>query len=271
MYSLNNDGNQPHVHTAHSMRNTQTLSERECTQFPGEAFLHILHQIQHHVVFSQACGMSAVLCESARNIPSTSPTSLEALQKSIDGCQRCRLHARRTHIVFGSGNPRANLMLIGEGPGEHEDLQGVPFVGAAGELLTKILEAIGVKREEVYITNIVKCRPPGNRNPESDEIAACAPFLQQQIALIQPDIICTLGRCATQTLLQTDMPLSRLRGRFHDYGDIRGDIRGSIRLMPTYHPAYLLRYPKYKRAVWEDMQHIQQVYRALVTSTEVNA
>jgi DNA polymerase len=154
-------------------------------------------------------------------------------------------------------------MLIGEGPGEHEDLQGVPFVGAAGELLTKILGAIGVKREDVYITNIVKCRPPENRNPKSDEIATCAPFLQQQIELIRPKIICALGRCATQTLLQTDTPLSRLRGRFHDYG--------GVRLMPTYHPAYLLRYPEQKRAVWQDMQQIQQTYRTLVTSTEANA
>lgn len=267
MYSLNNGDQPTHISNAHSMRNTRTLSERECAEFPGEAFLHILHQIQQYVAFFRACGISTVVCESVREIPPTSPASLEALQKSIDGCQRCRLHAGRTHIVFGDGNPRANLMFIGEGPGEHEDLQGVPFVGAAGELLTKILGAIDIRREDVYITNIVKCRPPGNRNPEADEITACAPFLQRQIELIQPDIICALGRCAAQTLLQTDTPLSRLRGRFHDYGDIRS----GIRLMPTYHPAYLLRYPKQKRAVWQDMQHIQQAYRTLITSTEAGA
>ena len=131
MYLLNYRGNQAHVHSAQSMRNTRTLSEKECA---GETFLHILHQIQHHAVLSQACGMSAVLCKSARNIPPPSPPSLEALQKSIDGCQRCRLHAGRTHIVFGDGNPWANLMFIGEGPGEHEDLQGLPFVGAASHV-----------------------------------------------------------------------------------------------------------------------------------------
>lgn len=233
---------------------------------PGEGFLHILQQIQHHVEFYQRCDILTVFSEFPQNIPTAPLLSLQTLQKNIDGCQRCKLHAGRTHIVFGSGNSRADLILIGEGPGEQEDLQGVPFVGPAGDLLTKILEAINMSRDEVYITNIVKCRPPGNRDPEADEIAACAPFLQQQIDYIQPKIICALGRCAAQTLLQTDTSLSRLRGRFHDYGRIRS----GIRLMPTYHPAYLLRYPKQKRLVWQDMQQVQQVYEALVNSREVS-
>lgn len=239
---------------------------REGALAPGERFLHILQQIQHHVDFYQSCDIHAVFCEFPQNILTAPLLSLHTLQKNIDGCQRCKLHAGRTHIVFGSGNSRADLMLIGEGPGEQEDLQGVPFVGPAGDLLTKILEAINMSRAEVYITNIVKCRPPGNRDPEADEIAACASFLQQQIDCIQPRIICALGRCAAQTLLQTDTSLSQLRGRFHDYGEIRG----GIRLMPTYHPAYLLRYPKQKRLVWQDMQQVQQAYEALVNSREVS-
>ncbi len=158
-------------------------------------------------------------------------------------------------------------MLIGEGPDELEDRHGIPFVGPSGELLTKILDAIQIDRDEVYITHIVKCRPPGNRNPEVDEIAACAPFLQQQIACVQPKIICALGECAAQALLQSEASLSQLRGRFYDYGESRGEIR----VMPTYHPVYLLQYPEHKRAVWQDMQHVQQAYRDRVSSTEAGA
>ncbi|MGD2063989.1 MAG: uracil-DNA glycosylase [Nitrospirota bacterium] len=177
------------------------------------------------------------------------PDDLAALRDLALGCRKCGLYETRTQVVFGVGNPRADLMFIGEAPGFDEDRQGEPFVGAAGQLLTRIIEAIKLRREEVYIANILKCRPPNNRNPKPDEIALCRPYLDRQIELIRPRVICALGKFAAQTLLASDAPISRLRGRFHDY-------RG-IPVMPTYHPAYLLRNPGGKRAVWEDVQQIQ--------------
>jgi DNA polymerase len=176
------------------------------------------------------------------------PESLEAIRRHLGDCQRCRLSNGRTHIVFGQGNPKAQLVFVGEGPGADEDRQGLAFVGAAGQLLTKIITAMNLTREEVYICNVIKCRPPGNRNPQPDEIQACRPFLERQLAAIAPKVICTLGSFAAQTLLDTAAPISRLRSRFHDYN--------GIHLMPTYHPAYLLRNPDQKRAVWEDVQKI---------------
>ncbi len=174
--------------------------------------------------------------------------ALQAIRNRIGDCQRCKLHRSRTHIVFGTGNPMAELVFIGEGPGEDEDRQGEPFVGKAGQLLNRMIQAMGFKREEVYIANIVKCRPPHNRNPEPDEIAACEPFLIEQIGVIQPRLICALGNFAAQTLLRTRVKISQLRGRFHDYQ--------GIKVMPTYHPAYLLRNPQDKRLVWEDLQQV---------------
>jgi len=165
------------------------------------------------------------------------------------------LHSTRTQIVFGSGNPQAKLVFVGEGPGRDEDLQGQPFVGLAGQLLTKIIQAIQLSRQEVYIANIIKCRPPGNRNPEPDEISTCEPFLIKQLEVIRPKLICALGTFAAQTLLQTEEKISLLRGRFHPY-------RG-ILLMPTYHPAFLLRNANYKRDVWEDMKKIKREYEQL--------
>ena len=165
----------------------------------------------------------------------------------------CRLHQGRTHVVFGVGNPHAELMFAGEAPGRDEDLQGEPFVGRAGQLLTRIIEAIGMKRQDVYIANVIKCRPPNNRNPEADEIAHCEPYLIRQIALVQPRLIVALGTFAAQTLLKTKLPISQLRGRFHTYQ--------GVRLMPTFHPAFLLRNPDRKRAVWEDMQMVQRELR----------
>jgi DNA polymerase len=153
-------------------------------------------------------------------------------------------------VVFGTGDPAAALVFIGEAPGREEDEHGEPFVGPAGQLLTRIIEAIGLQREQVYILNVIKCRPPHNRNPLPDELAACRPILQAQLACLQPRIVCALGNFATQVLLQTEEKISRLRGRFHRLGDIQ--------VMPTYHPAYLLRNPQAKRAVWEDMQLIQR-------------
>jgi DNA polymerase len=182
----------------------------------------------------------------------TAGETLEYIREDLGQCRRCKLHRGRTNIVFGAGNPRAKLVLVGEGPGYEEDVQGMPFVGKAGQLLTRILEAIELKRKEVYICNIIKCRPPGNRNPEPHEIAACMPFLHRQIKAIRPGLICALGTFAAQTLLQTNTPISRLRGRFHNYEDID--------VLPTYHPAFLLRNPGKKRDVWQDMQKLQEAY-----------
>jgi DNA polymerase len=175
--------------------------------------------------------------------------SLAALREAIGDCQRCKLCEHRTQIVFGVGDPHAELVFIGEGPGYDEDLKGEPFVGRAGQLLTEIItKGMKMRREEVYIANVVKCRPPHNRNPEADEIAACEPFLRKQIELIQPRIIIALGAFAAHTLLQTKTPISRLRGVWHTYQDTK--------LMPTLHPAYLLRNPKDKRLVWQDIKAV---------------
>jgi DNA polymerase len=178
--------------------------------------------------------------------------TLDMVRKDLGPCQRCKLHVGRKHIVFGAGNPRAKLVLVGEAPGYEEDIQGQPFVGRAGQLLTRILRAIGLTREDVYICNIIKCRPPGNRNPEPDEIAACIPFLRRQLRAVKPGLICALGTFAAQTLLGTNKPISRLRGHFHTY-------EGKL-LLPTYHPAFLLRNPSKRRDVWEDMQRLQEAY-----------
>jgi DNA polymerase len=173
---------------------------------------------------------------------------LEAIQAELAGCQRCRLCEGRSNIVFGVGNPNAKLMFVGEGPGEDEDRTGEPFVGKAGQLLTKIIEAMGITRSDVYIANVVKCRPPGNRTPFLDEVEQCYPFLRRQIAALKPAIIVTLGLSASQALLEVTIPISRLRGNFYKYGEIK--------VMPTYHPAYLLRNPNEKRAVWDDMKKV---------------
>ena len=178
------------------------------------------------------------------------PVTLDALQESLDGCSRCPLCQQRNNIVFGAGNPQAQVVLVGEAPGREEDLQGYPFVGEAGQLLEKILVAMGLSREVVYICNVIKCRPPGNRDPKPDEISACEPFLKQQLAIIKPEIIITLGRFAAQTLLKNTTPISRLRGQWYEYE--------GIALMPTFHPAYLLRNPAGKRPVWEDMKQVMQ-------------
>ncbi len=179
--------------------------------------------------------------------------TLGSIHADLGDCRRCKLARGRNRIVFGDGNPKAKLMFIGEGPGAEEDRQGKPFVGAAGQLLTRIIEAIKLSRDQVYICNIIKCRPPGNRNPEPDEIKTCFPFLTRQIAAIQPDFIIALGTFAAQTLLGTATPISRLRGRFHEYK--------GIKVVPTYHPAYLLRNPDKKRDVWEDMKMLMKEYR----------
>ncbi len=175
---------------------------------------------------------------------------LGSILRDIGDCKRCKLANTRTNIVFGEGSPSARLMFVGEAPGFDEDCQGRPFVGRAGQLLTKIIQAMNMTREEVYICNVIKCRPPENRNPEKDEIMTCSQFLNRQISVIKPRFICALGTFSAQTLLKTNEPISKLRGNFFDYS--------GIRLMPTFHPSYLLRNPDKKREVWNDMQLIMQ-------------
>jgi uracil-DNA glycosylase family 4 len=175
--------------------------------------------------------------------------TLDALRHELGDCHRCKLWSGRTHIVFGVGNPQAQLMFVGEGPGRDEDLQAEPFVGKAGKLLTEIItKGMKMRREDVYIANVIKCRPPDNRNPEPDEIAACQPFLLRQIEIIGPKVLVALGTFAAQTLLGLRVPISRLRGRWYDYH--------GIKLMPTLHPAYLLRNPNDKKLVWEDIKMV---------------
>lgn len=173
---------------------------------------------------------------------------LKAVRKEIGDCTRCKLHKGRTNIVFGEGNPSARLMFIGEGPGKEEDIKGRPFVGEAGQLLDRLIGRMGFRREEVYIANIVKCRPPGNRDPEEDEVGTCIGFLEQQIDIIRPEVIMTLGRIAAHSLLDIKVPITKLRGKFQRHD-------GTL-VMPTFHPAYLLRNPKDKMLVWADAQEV---------------
>lgn len=174
---------------------------------------------------------------------------MATMAEAVAVCRKCRLCEGRQKTVFGSGDPNADLMFIGEGPGAEEDRQGLPFVGRAGELLTKIVEAIGMTRTQVYIANIVKCRPPGNRDPQPDEVAACRPYLERQIELVRPRLLVALGRIAAQTLLGNDLPIGRMRGQWFE-------VQG-VPLMVTYHPAALLRNPALKRPTWEDMQQVR--------------
>ena len=178
--------------------------------------------------------------------------TMKDIRRAVENCSACSLHASRTNVVFGAGSEEARLVFVGEAPGADEDRQGQPFVGRAGQKLTQIIEAIGLSRSEVYIANVLKCRPPGNRNPLPEEVRACEPYLIAQLRLIKPRVICALGAFAAQTLLRSDRRISSLRGRFHTYQ--------GIKLMPTYHPAYILRNPKFKRDVWEDVQKVRAEY-----------
>lgn len=179
------------------------------------------------------------------------PRRLAILEEEANQCQDCELYLTRKTVVFGEGNPEARLVFVGEAPGRDEDEQGRPFVGRAGQLLTRIISAMGFKRSDVYIANCLKCRPPGNRNPSLMEISTCWPYLEKQLEIIRPEIICTLGKFAGQMLLKTEDSISRFRGRFHEYG--------GIKVMPTFHPAYLLRNPGAKKTVWEDMKKVLAV------------
>lgn len=181
---------------------------------------------------------------------------LQVIEREVSACRRCELHRTRTHTVFGCGNARADWLFVGEAPGHHEDLQGEPFVGRAGKLLDRMIAALGMKRERVFIANVLKCRPPGNRDPLPGEIERCEPYLHRQLALIQPKVIVALGRISAQALLRTGDALSKLRGATHRYGP------DHIPLVVTYHPAYLLRSPEQKAKAWDDLWRAREIVRA---------
>jgi DNA polymerase len=181
----------------------------------------------------------------------------DELRAAVAACQRCELHATRTQAVFGVGNPKARWMFIGEAPGADEDKQGEPFVGRAGQLLTSMIRALGLRREDVYIANVLKCRPPGNRDPKPAEAASCRAFLERQVALVDPTLVVAVGRIAAQDLLATETPIAKLRGKVHSFGS------RSWPLLVTYHPAYLLRSPSEKRKVWQDLLHARNVFARL--------
>jgi len=225
---------------------------------PAAEFREIIGQLKDLIISNMEMGLDPpVLSRSALDYlyreKAIQLNPLEDLKRSVGDCKRCKLWNNRTKLVFGEGSPQARLVFVGEGPGHEEDLTGRPFVGEAGKLLTGIIEkGMGLKREDVYICNVVKCRPPNNRDPERDEIETCIPFLKQQINIIKPEVICTLGRIASQQLVGKDLKITRERGTWHSFMDIP--------VMPTFHPAYIVRNPKRERElkgqVWEDVQKI---------------
>ncbi len=253
---------------------TEDLARKklEALYLAGEREIPVLGGFETNAVLSEAPRLetaAAPVSANAKPRPKADPSrqvQLDAIRADIGDCKRCRLCEQRNNIVFGVGNPQAELVFVGEAPGRDEDKQGEPFVGRAGQLLTKIIEAMKFQRSEVYIANVVKCRPPENRNPAPDEIARCEPFLLRQIEVIQPKVVVGLGNFAVQTLLQTESKITGLRGRFHPWPSATVKAKfetslpeGSISLMPTYHPAFLLRNPNMKRSVWEDMQKVMQL------------
>jgi len=216
-----------------------------------QEFQQVLSSLQDFLLYQKEQGVVG-LPRKHQHATTNKDQQLGNIRSELGECTRCKLHQYRIHIVFGTGNPDAQLVFVGEGPGGEEDVQGKPFVGRAGQLLTKIINSIDLTRDEVYIANIIKCRPPQNRNPEPDEIKACEPFLIKQLDAIKPKIICALGTFAAQTLLETDERISHLRGKFIPYRNSR--------LIATFHPAFLLRNPQRKRDVWEDMKMIRKEY-----------
>lgn len=224
---------------------------------PVEEFMTILRQVKSNILSDMEMGLESPFMPDLLKVhPERADAmagSLEDLERIIGDCKRCKLHSKRTCLVFGEGNPGARLVFVGEGPGREEDLAGRPFVGDAGRLLTKIIEnGMGLKREDVYICNIVKCRPPENRAPENDEVEACIPFLKEQLRIIGPEVICALGRTAAQELLGRSFKITEERGKWQSFM--------GIPLMPTYHPAYIVRNPSRERElkghVWADVQKI---------------
>jgi DNA polymerase len=214
----------------------------------------ILESLKTQFEYRKSCGINYFQKpeEQKSGLSEDNQSLLDKVVEEMGDCKRCKLHPSRKNIVFGFGNSGARLMFVGEAPDADEDEQGMPFVGKAGQLLTKIIEAIDLKRSDVYIANILKCRPPSNRNPEEDEINTCIPFLEKQLKIIAPEIVCTLGNIATRAMLDTDMGITKLRGRFHE--------RSGLKVMPTYHPSYLLRDPSKKRETWEDMKKVKKEY-----------
>lgn len=209
-----------------------------------------IHDFYRRDVPAAAQDATAAPVQEAPSSAADPAAALQLIRDDIGDCTRCRLHQGRTKIVFGSGDPRAELMFIGEAPGADEDIQGLPFVGRAGQLLSNMIAAMGLKREEVYIANIIKCRPPGNRTPERDECETCSPFLLRQIDAIRPKAIVALGAVAAKTLLGVNEPMSALRGRWFQFRDTP--------LAATYHPAYLLRDPRQKKEAWKDLQMVME-------------
>ena len=210
--------------------------------------------LKQHVTGLRTLGVTALpaIAASAATLTDTSTADrLTRLAREVEVCRRCPLYRTRTHAVVSDGSPEAKLVFIGEAPGRDEDLQGKPFVGAAGQLLTKMIQAMGLKREEVYICNVLKDRPPGNRTPLPEEVEACFPFLQEQLAIIQPSVICTLGAVATKALLGPHVSITKVRGEVRDYQ--------GIPLVPTFHPAYLLRNPPAKKFAWEDLKRVKKL------------
>jgi DNA polymerase len=210
----------------------------------------VLRELRAYLEWARQAGLQNLAVSPEQPDVAMKLPTLESVREQMGECTLCKLHKGRHNIVFGVGNPRARLMFIGEAPGEEEDLQGLPFVGKAGQLLTKMIEAMGLRREDVYICNTVKCRPPNNRNPEPEELEACEPFLRGQLAAVRPEAIVTLGKFAAQALLREATPISRLRGQWREYQ--------GIPVMPTFHPAYLLRSPQEKGKVWADLQEVMK-------------
>jgi uracil-DNA glycosylase family 4 len=206
-------------------------------------------ELLRQLEFFRDLGVERVDVPTLTVAPGVRSLSLDDVREELGECQRCKLASSRHSIVFGAGSPEADLVFVGEAPGAEEDRQGLPFVGRAGQLLTRIIESIGLTRDSVYICNVLKCRPPGNRNPETEEVETCSPFLRQQLTVIEPRIVCCLGTFAAQTVLGMRVPISKLRGRFHSID--------GVSYIATFHPAYLLRNPEKKREVWEDMKQIR--------------
>lgn len=231
----------------------------------SEELIFLTRQLRHWLAYQQQLGLQwladgkpapppEILRVASTATPAECDTALTLpeLQAAIGDCRRCKLARHRTRLVFGVGNPQAGLLLIGEAPGEEEDRQGEPFVGAAGQLLNRLLDKLGISRQDIYIANMVKCHPPGNRNPDAEEIKSCLPFLLRQIQIISPRIICTMGAVASHALLHTKEPITSLRGQWREGPQ-------GIRLMPTFHPSYLLRNPQERKKTWEDMQKVMVV------------
>ncbi|AEB10141.1 uracil-DNA glycosylase [Desulfobacca acetoxidans] len=244
--------------TAQEELHRLTVTLKEYVRYQQRLGLRLVEHISkpivaEPVVKSESIPAPELTLQPASEVPPQEVITLEEVRAELGDCQRCKLWRTRTHLVFGAGDPHARLVFIGEAPGEAEDRQGEPFVGRAGQLLNRLLSKLEISRQEVYITNINKCRPPNNRTPEADEIAACRPFLWKQLQAIRPQVIVTLGAVAIHALLETKAPLNRLRGHWQQW-------RG-IAVMPTFHPSYLLRVPQERVKTWEDMQQVLALYR----------